>query len=44
MKFLPDQLKESLKAAVSGIVVSLNLEFQIKSNLLSDHKKAFRLF
>ena len=36
MKFLPDQLKKLLESVVSGIVVSLNLEFQIKSHLLSD--------
>lgn len=39
MKFLPDQLKKILESVVSGIVVSLNLEFQIKSHLLSDQQK-----
>ena len=44
MKFLPDQLKKLLKSAVSGILVSLNLEFQIKSHLLSDQQKSLSAF
>jgi hypothetical protein len=36
MKFLPDQLKKLLESVGSGIVVSLNLEFQINSYLLGD--------
>ncbi len=36
MKRLPDQQKKILESVVSSIVVSLNLEFQIKSHLLGD--------
>jgi len=44
MKFLPDQLKKLLESVVSDIVESLNLEFQIKSHLLSDQQKSLSAF
>ena len=44
MKFLPDQLKELLESVVSNILVSLNLEFQIKFHLLGDQQKSLSAF
>jgi len=44
MKRLLNQLKKSLESSVSGIVVSLNLEFQIKSHLLDDQQKSLSAF
>ena len=39
MKRLHDQLMKMMESVVFGIMVSLNLGFQIKHHLLGDHKK-----